>query len=59
MDAELRKLMSWVKSADDDYTEGTAARWTPPHGERDKLPESGPQLRPATAFTSELEGAPR
>jgi len=23
---ELRKLMSWVKSADDDYTEGTAAR---------------------------------
>ncbi len=23
---ELRKLMSWVKSSDDDYTEGTAAR---------------------------------
>jgi len=23
---ELRKLMSWVKSGDDDYTEGTAAR---------------------------------
>ncbi|MGH9248455.1 MAG: ketol-acid reductoisomerase [Acidimicrobiales bacterium] len=23
---ELRKLMSWVKSADDDYTEGTATR---------------------------------
>ncbi|MDQ1286888.1 MAG: ketol-acid reductoisomerase [Actinomycetota bacterium] len=23
---ELRKLMSWVKSADEDYTEGTAAR---------------------------------
>ena len=23
---ELRKLMSWVKSKDDDYTEGTATR---------------------------------
>jgi len=23
---ELRKLMSWVESDDDDYTEGTAAR---------------------------------
>ena len=23
---ELRKLMAWVKSHDDDYTEGTAAR---------------------------------
>jgi Ketol-acid reductoisomerase len=23
---ELRKLMSWVRSDDDDYTEGTAAR---------------------------------
>ena len=23
---ELRKLMSWVKSSGDDYTEGTAAR---------------------------------
>ena len=23
---ELRKLMSWVDSGDDDYTEGTAAR---------------------------------